>query len=452
VNNKNDTEARPAPDEGDLPSVRYAWYVVFVLMFCYTFSFIDRQIMAFLVGSIKQDLQINDTQMGLLGGLAFAVLYTLLGLPMGRLADTRSRRAIIAIGVVFWSVMTALCSLARSFWSLFAARVGVGIGEATLAPAAFSLISDYFPKDKIARALSVYAMGILIGSGLASILGGAVVQAVTHMPPVDVPLFGTLSAWRLTFIIVGLPGILIALLLLTVKEPVRRNLMRNASGGIAKVSLSEAIAQIKIRWVSVLGLSLGVACQSMCNYAVGFWGPAYFARVHGWSPAPAGMALGLSTIFAGCAGLFVGGWLCDRWQKRGLREAPLRVGAIGVICAAIPLICAFSVADVWWTVALLVPSFFFLGFPIGSTFASVQWIFPNQVRGMASALLVFVLNLGGMSLGSFLPGFFNDAVFHDETKIGQSLVLTIAIASVMGASIFRATYAPYRRDHERMNG
>ena len=450
MSNKN-IERSQGADDATFPSPRYAWYVVFVLMLCYTFSFVDRQIMAFLVGSIKQDLQINDTQMGLLGGLAFAVLYTLLGLPMGRLADTRSRRAIIAVGVVFWSAMTALCSLARSFSSLFAARVGVGIGEATLAPAAFSLISDYFPKGKMARALSVYAMGILIGSGMASILGGVVVQAVTHMPPVEVPLLGTLAPWRLTFIIVGVPGIFVALLLLTVREPVRRNLMRDAAGAVVKVNLGEAVTQIKMRWTSVLGLSVGMACQSMCNYGVGFWAPAYFARVHGWSPAPAGMVLGLSTIFAGCAGLFVGGWLCDHWQKQGLREAPVKVGVVGMVCAALPLILAFSVADVRWTVALLVPSFFFLGFPIGSTFASVQWIFPNQVRGIASALLVFILNLGGLSLGSFLPGYFNNAVFDDETKIGQSLVMTIAIASVIGAAVFRATYAPYRRDHQRLN-
>lgn len=433
-------------------SLRYAWYVVFVLMLCYTLSFVDRQILAFLIGPIKQDLQISDTYIGLLGGLAFALLYTVLGLPMGRFADTRSRRGIIAIGILFWSAMTVMCSVARSFWSLFAARVGVGVGEATLAPAAFSMISDYFPKDRIARALSVYAMGIIIGAGLALILGGAVVQAVTQLPPVAMPWGGMMEAWRLTFVVVGLPGFLIALLLLTVKEPHRRNVMRDAGGSVKQVSVGEAIAHIRERWVSVLGVAVGMACQSLCNYATGFWAPAYFARVHGWTPGPTGMALGLATIFAGCTGLYAGGWFCDHWQQRGIREAPLRVGIIGIAGAAVALVPAFLASDAWITIAFLVPALFFLGFPIGSTYASVQWIFPNQVRGMASALVMFVLNLGGMSLGSLLPGFFNNYLFHNEAMIGQSLVLTVAIASMMGVAVFRATYVPYRSDHERLNG
>lgn len=429
------------------PSLRYAWYVVIVLMLCYTLSFVDRQIMGFLVGPIKQDLNVSDTRVGLLGGLAFAIFYTVLGLPMGRLADSKSRRAIIAFGVIFWSIMTATCSLAKSFWTLFAARIGVGVGEATLAPAAFSLISDYFPKEKLAKALSVYSMGILIGSGLASILGGAIVQAVTKLPVVDVPLLGEMAPWRLTFIVVGLPGILVALLLFTVREPVRRNLMLDASGNAATLAVSEVVAQIRLRWTSVLGVSFGMACQSLCNYAVVFWAPPFFARVHHWEPAQTGLALGLTTIIAGCAGLLVGGSLCDRWLRQGLRESPLKVGMIGVMGAGVALMLAFSASDARWTVALLAPGFFFLGFPIGSAYASLQWIFPNQVRGVVSALLIFILNLFGLTLGPFLPGFFNDYLFHDELMVGKSIVLTLAIATVIGAALFRGTYASYAKHH-----
>jgi MFS family permease len=428
----------------------YAWYVVLVLMLCYTLSFVDRQIIGFLVGPIKAELGVSDTKMGLLQGLAFAVFYTFLGLPIGRLADSKSRRAIIAIGVVFWSIMTAGCSLARSYWMLFATRIGVGVGEATLAPAAFSLISDYFPKDKLARALSVYSMGILIGSGLASILGGMIVQTVTKMPPVDVPMLGEMQPWRLTFLIVGLPGLAVALLLLTVREPYRRNMLRDASGAITKLPLREVIAQIKLRWASVAGVSFGMACQAMCNYAVVAWAPAYFERVHGWAPAARGMALGIPTIFAGCAGLFVGGWLCDRWLRQGTREAALRVGVIGVIGAGVSLMTAFSASDPSITVLLLWPGFFFLGFPIGSAYASLQWIFPNQLRGVVSALLIFILNLIGLSAGPFLPGFFNDYLFNSEQAIGKSIVLTLGLATVIGATLFRATYAPYRRHHEML--
>jgi MFS family permease len=221
----------------------YAWYVVIVLMVIYTLSFIDRQILAFLVGPIRADLQISDTAIGLLGGFAFAIFYTLLGLPMGWLADRKSRRGLIAIGLVFWSLMTALCSLARSFGTLFAARIGVGVGEATLTPAAFSLIADYFPREKLARALSVYSMGILIGSGLAFIVGGAVVQAMNGMPALQVPVLGTMAPWRLTFLIVGLPGLAIALLLLTVREPVRRNVIRDTAGITTTIALPSIASQ-----------------------------------------------------------------------------------------------------------------------------------------------------------------------------------------------------------------
>jgi MFS family permease len=431
-------------------SLGYAWYVVIVLMVIYTLSFIDRQILAFLVGPIRADLQISDTAMGLLGGFAFAIFFTLLGLPMGRLADRKSRRGLIAAGVVFWSIMTALCSVAKSFGSLFLARIGVGVGEATLAPAAFSLISDYFPKDKLARALSVYAMGILIGSGLASIVGGAVVQAVLKVPTVEIPVLGTMAAWRLTFLIVGLPGIAIALLLLTVREPIRKNLMRDAAGRPLQLSMSEAVDQIKLRGGTILLIAFGLACQSLCNYGIGFWGPPFFARMHQWSPGETGLVLGTATIIGGCTGLFVGGTLCDRWMKRGMREAPLKVCLIGVFCAGIALLAAFSVDNAVLTAAFLVPAFFFMGFPIGSGFASIQFIVPNQVRGVASAFMVFILNMGGMGLGSFLPGFFNDYVFGSDMAIGKSLLLTFALASVAGVILFRASFAPYRRHHEAL--
>jgi MFS family permease len=441
VNDKNN---------GATPNLGYAWYVVIVLMLIYTISFIDRQIMAFLVGPIKRDLGISDTQVGLLGGFAFAIFYTVLGLPMGRLADSKSRRGIIAAGIVFWSIMTAACAMARSFWTLAFARVGVGVGEATLAPSAFSLISDYFPKDKLARALSVYSMGILIGSGLASIVGGAVVQAVIKMPTVDVPLLGTMAAWRLTFILVGLPGLLIALLLFTVREPLRRNVLRDRAGNAATLKIGEVVDQIKVRSGTVICIAFGLACQSMCNYGIGFWGPSYFVRTHQWELGYAGLVLGLSTIVGGCAGLFVGGSLCDRWMKQGMREAPLKVCVIGVFCAGIALIAAFLVVDATWTAAWLLPAFFFMGFPIGSGFASLQFIVPNQVRGVASAFVLFILNLGGLGLGSLLPGFFNDALFQSEQALGKSLLLTFTIASIIGVTMFRVIYVPYRKHHEAL--
>jgi MFS family permease len=193
-----------------------------VLMLCYTLSFVDRQILGLLVPFIKADLKINDTLVGLLAGTAFALFYAVMGLPLGRVADSANRRNLISISIAFWSIFTAACALARSYTTLFLARVGVGVGEAGLNPASFSILSDLFPKERLGAALSVFYIGNLLGSSLALIVGGTVVQAVTRQPEVTLPILGAMASWRLTFLILGLPGLFFALLVFTVKEPIRK--------------------------------------------------------------------------------------------------------------------------------------------------------------------------------------------------------------------------------------
>jgi MFS family permease len=440
------------PAAAEPQNLRYAWYVVFALMLCYTLSFVDRQILAFLVGPIKRDLHVTDEQVGLLGGFAFAIFYTLVGLPMGRLADKLSRRNIIAIGVVFWSFMTASGSIAKSYWTLAFSRVGVGVGEATLGPSAFSLISDYFPKEKLSSALSVYSMGILIGSGLALIVGGMVVGAVSSSPAVDLPVLGNVAAWQLTFLVVGLPGLLFALLVFTVREPKRKGLAVGSDGQTTTVDVAEALSQVFARWPVVFGVSLAMACQSIGNYTLTFWGPSFFERVHHWSKSDIGLTLGLITLSFGCLGLFVGGRLSDRWVGQGVYEGPLKVGCIAVLGVACTLAPAMLVSNVSLTIALLMPTLFFLGMPIGSAYASLQMIFPNQVRGVVSALFLFILNFIGLGLGPYVPGLLNVRVFHDDNMVGASIAITVATASVLGAILFWASFAPYRRYYAEMHG
>ncbi len=218
-------EHRTTPPNMDppYPSAKYSWYVVTVLMLAYVFAFLDRQIIALLVDPIKRDIGVTDFQMSLLLGPAFAFFYVTLGIPVGRLADRRSRRTIIGIGIAIWSVMTAACGLAKTFTHLFLARIGVGVGEATLQPCATSVISDYFPREKRGRAISVYSMVLGIGAGLAFVLGGQVVAAVIDGPSIALPLIGEIYNWQIVFLIVGLPGLLVAGLMFTVKEPHRRD-------------------------------------------------------------------------------------------------------------------------------------------------------------------------------------------------------------------------------------
>jgi MFS family permease len=421
-----------------------------VLVVCNTLSFVDRQILSLLVAPIKHDLGISDTRVGLLQGLAFALFYTFMGLPIGRVADTRSRRNLISVGVLFWSFMTASCSAAKSFWSLFLARMGVGIGEATLAPAAFSLISDYFSAGRLATAMSIYSMGIFLGSGLALIVGGMVVSATTRMPAIHLPLLGLTASWRLAFLIVGVPGMLASLLVLTVREPFRGAALRTRDGAISRLGLAQVLAQLRLRWQSVTGIAFGMVFLNTCLFGFNAWAPSVFQRVYGWPANRTGLALGLITVSFGCLGMYAGGRLCDRWKAANVADAALRVAVIGAIGNFIFFVPAFLVPGPGAALALLAPAVFSLGLPFGSSFSAVQLIFPNQVRAQVSALLLFVINLGGLTLGPLLPGLFNDYLFHSEKMVGYSLALSIGIASLAMAIIYRATFGAYRRDWAEM--
>jgi MFS family permease len=209
----------PAPA---YPSARYGWYVVAVLYLSYTFSFVDRAIIAYLVGPIRGDLQINDFQFSLIQGLAFVTFNATMGIPLGRFADSRSRRGLLALGIALWSCMTMLCGKASNYQELFFARMGVGVGEACLAPCAYSLIADYFPREKRSLPLNIFAGGVMLGSGVANVCGGLVSQFALSGGPRNILLLGYLKPWQLSFVLVGLPGIFFVLAMMTVKEPVRK--------------------------------------------------------------------------------------------------------------------------------------------------------------------------------------------------------------------------------------
>ncbi len=244
------TQPAISPVKAARPSLGYAWYVVIVLTAIYMLSFVDRQILSLLVGPIKRDLAISDTRIGLLQGLSFALFYTVMGLPLGRAADKRNRRNLIAGCVLVWSLFTGLCSVAKSFWTLFLTRIGVGVGEAGLSPAAYSMLADYFPSERLGVAISIYYMGVFLGSGAALLVGGSIVDALVRSPLITLPLLGTIASWRVTFLLVGLPGLVFAALVYTVREPLRRDLLKAADGRTAQLSLGQSIAEMGRRWTS----------------------------------------------------------------------------------------------------------------------------------------------------------------------------------------------------------
>ena len=443
---------RPVSAETEgTPSLGYAWWVVIALTAVYTLSFVDRTILGLLVPSIKRDLGVSDTQIGLLQGLAFSLFYTLMGLPIGRLADRWNRRNLIVAGILVWSFFTTISSVAKSFLTLFLTRIGVGVGEASLSPAGYSMLSDYFPKQKLGAAISVFYMGVFIGSSLAMLVGGTTVDMLARTPFVTVPVLGTMASWRLTFVIVGLPGILFALLAWTIREPIRRNLLAAADGRPTQLSFGETVAQVRLRWQSVAGISLGMVCQGTITYGLLAWIPTFFQRVHHWTPGQSGRALAAILLTFGCLGMYLGGRLSDYWQKRGVPEGPLKVAVISAIGTLLLMPISLLLPKPEWTLAMLAPALFFDALAMGTSAAALQHIFPNQVRGQVSALYLFLLNLGGGSLGPLLPGLLNDHWFHDPNMVGYSLAITITIGAVGMLIAIRSTYGSYRRHYDAMN-
>ena len=410
------------------PSLRYAWYVVGVLLLAYISSFIDRQILSLLVKPIKASFGITDTQMGILMGLSFAVLYTLVGIPIGLMADRMNRKRIISWGILVWSIMTVFCGIAGSYSLFFLARVGVGIGEAALSPAAYSIISDYFPKKKLAMALSVYNMGIYLGSGL-SILIGAALRTMIGKENVVLPLIGEVFSWQMIFFYIGLPGILLVFLVQTIKEPKRVEF--ESVKETAEISgFKEIMAYFKDNSRTFMYLNFSMAFMSLATYAGVYWIPTMLNRVHGWADTKAGVTFGLLITVFSTLGVITGGRYADYLTKKGIVQAKMLSGFRGMI-AAICCTVGLVITDINVGIYFIAGYCFFSSFPFGSATAAIQEIAPNKMRAIFSAFFLFVVNIIGLGFGPLIVGFLNDSIFNDPNQIHYS----IFIAQVIGCSL-----------------
>ncbi|MGE0101608.1 MAG: spinster family MFS transporter [Blastocatellales bacterium] len=443
---------RTEQSEPPYPPSRVAWYVVGVLTFVYIFSFIDRQILNLLVRPIKRDLGISDTQMSLLMGFSFAVFYTVFGLPLGRLADSRSRRTIIAVGFAFWSVFTAGCGLARNFVQMLLLRMGVGVGEAALSPAAYSIISDYFPPRKRATAISLYSMGIYIGSGFAFIIGGLVARFASAQEMWEMPVIGAIRPWQLVFFIVGLPGVLLSLLMYTIREPYRRG-MRRVTGEDGKSTtvqtpMNEVFSYIRSNWLTFLCHNLGFAFLSFSSYGTSAWVPTFFVRNHSWSESQAGQVYGWIVAIAATMGVAAGGWLADKLAERGYHDSTMRVGLL-VSIAWFPFGWAYPfVSDPWVAAALLAPTVFLASAPFGVAPAAITQMMPNNMRAQASAIYLFTINLIGLGVGPTAVAMTTDYVFGNEMMVNYSLAIVTTIAHIISSIMLWIGLKPYRRSLE----
>ena len=428
---------------GRAKSMAYPWLVVAILMVAYVFSFVDRQILNLLVGPIRRDLGISDTQMSLLMGFSFAIFYTILGIPLGRLADSSNRRGLITVGLVVWSLMTALCGVARSYWQLFLFRIGVGVGEATLSPAAYSMIADYFPPERRATAISVYAMGIYLGSGIAFLLGGLVIQFAVAQGAVTLPLVGDVRPWQLVFVVLGGSGIVFSLAFLLVREP-----PRSGVGAGNSVPFRAVVAHLWRNRRTVLCHNLGFAMIAFCAYGTAAWVPSFFIRTFGWKAGEVGIIYGLIVMVFGCLGILFGGWLTDRWLRQGKPDAALRVGIWASSIAIVGNV--YLLANTGTLAAILiVPSVFALSMPFGAAPAAIQEIVPNQMRGQASAVYLFIVNLIGLGVGPTAVALVTDYGFANDLALKWSLLIVGGLASLAAIALLGAGLKPYRETLQR---
>ncbi len=418
------------------------WIALFILTLANVSSFIDRQILSLLVKPIKRDLHLSDTEVSLLMGLSFAIFYTLFGILIGRLADAKNRRNIIIVGITIWSGMTALCAGVGTFLQFFMARLGVGVGEATLAPSAYSMIADMFPKKRLATALSLYSMGIFWGSGLAMLIGSGIVAKMPAEGMSIVPIFGEIFPWQKIFLYVGIPGLFIALLLFFVKEPERKNALE-VNGFTKKLSLGESLKIIFKYKKAYLLICFATAFGALVNYGTNAWVPTFIVRTYGWEVHRAGFFYGLVLVLSSMAGVIFGGWYADKLTKAGRADGRIRVALIGMSMALSGFLIPFLPKAEWVLLAIAIPAFG-TSAPFGATTAAIQEIMPNQVRALASSIFLFILNLIGIGLGPTLVALFTDYLFKDESMIRYSISLLYFIGGGVALLLTCIALKPYR--------
>ena len=408
------------------PSTQRAWWTVAVLTFTYIISFVDRTILGLLIEPIKVDLSLNDTQIGLVQGMAFGLFYAVMGLPLGWLADRTSRRGLIAAGAALWCAATAACGLASTFVQLFLARIAVGVGEAALSPAAMSIISDSFPKERRAVPIGVYAAAAALGAGLALIVGGTVIQLVS-------------GRWQTAFVFVGLGGLVLLPLLATIIEPARRNESAVVVGPVRIDHFIREHADFMVRHY------VAVSLYSAMIYAVLSWVPALFIRVHGWTPGETGLRYGLVLLLFGGAGTVLGGIAAALLGKRSVQQPAIWVTVIGM-AVAWPFLALGGWATNGWSALLwYAPGLVFMTLPGGTAIQVVQEAVPNRLRGQASAIYYLANSIVGLTVGPLSVGLLTDYVYKDPLRIGSALALVaIAIAPITTVLAF-TTRAPFAR-------
>jgi len=422
---------RTADATADAPTTAYRNYVLGVLVVMYVFNYMDRYVLTQMVGPIKEDLGVSDSMMGFLIGPAFALFYTVCGIPIARWADVSSRRSIIAAGFVVWSLFTAASGLARTAVQLAATRICVGVGEAAGGAPAHSLISDYFPPERRATALAIFSAGVPIGSMLGLVLGGFLVEAI---------------GWRSTLVAVGLPGIAIALVLrLTVREPQRGVFDEPTADDLDRPGVREVLRTLA-RKPTFWTIGLGAGIASFGGTGFGFWMPAFLERVHDMSRVEIGLRFGIISNAANIIGVIAAARITDTLGSRDPRWYPF-VGAVSVL-TLVPIIGALLLwPDGRQAIWLMIPAGLLGGVWAPLSYSMAQNLAPPQMRATAAALVILFITFLGTGLGPWAVGYLNDVLepTYGRLAIRWSLLAVLSTCS-LGGVLFALGARTIRRD------
>jgi MFS family permease len=416
-----------------------AWYVVGVLTIAYVVSFIDRQILSLLIEPIRRDLGLSDFQMAWIGPPAFATCFLLFGLVFGRLADRVGRLRLVAVGLTVWCIMTAACAFADSAVEMFIARMGVGIGEAVLTPCALSLISDLFPRERVGKPIGVYSSGVALGSSLAFILGSAIILWLESGGHDPFAALGVTAAWRETFLLVGLPGLVLLPLLLMAREPARRERLNQK----AQASLADTWRFLVAQRRVFVPLFFGKAVFNLIAYAH-FWIVPMFERSWGWSRVRTGTLWGTTLLVSGLIGVILGGWLSDRWYRAGRRDAALRTVWLALLAtlplhALAPLMPSGELA-----LAMFIPTLIAAGAGSSAGSTATMLVTPNEYRGQMTALSLLIASGLGQFLGPTSVAGLTDFVFEDPKALRYSLSIAVLSFSLLAFLVLSLGRRPYR--------
>ena len=421
-----------------------AWAAVLVLSVLYALAFLDRQIVSLLVAPIKHDLKVTDVQIGLLQGLSFALLYSACGLPLGLAVDRLSRRLVIFGGVFTWALAAAACGLARNFPELLATRFFVGMGEAALAPAAYSILSDLFHQRRLTFALAVYTLGAQVGAAASLVIGAQVVHWAGA--GVVLPILGPVAVWQAAFLATGAPGLALAFLAFLIKEP-----RRSGHSPAAQGSFTELFALVRSQPGFFAAHLIGFSCVMMLAYANLAWVPTFLARTYHWPTSRVGPILALFNLSTGVVSLLLSGRVVDFLFSRGMQDAHFRFYAFASIAMGISGALAFNAPTPLLFFGLLIVSALALNMAAVAA-SAIQIVTPAALRGRASALYLMVVSLAAITLGPLSVGWISDKVLHDESRIGAALALTFLIISPIACATFALGLKPMRAAVEMARG